>query len=90
MLKFKKIKLDIDEALKKKIEIICSFSGCKASFEPGSIITLDKTNLSYIEPNKAFIKDYLVLFFNYSNEVYINNLNNKTLIKDLESFLKKK
>lgn len=38
MLKFKKIKLDIDESLKKKIEIICSFSGCKASFEQGSII----------------------------------------------------
>lgn len=89
MLKFKTTKLEIDESLKKKIEIICSFTGCKASFEPGSIITLDKTNLSYIEPNKAYIKDYLILFFNYSNEVYINNLNNKILLKDLEIYLKK-
>lgn len=88
MLKFKKKKLDIDESMKKKIEIICSFSGCKVKFESGSIILLDKTNLTYIEPNKAFIKDYLVLFFNFTNEVYINNLNNKIMLNDLEDFLK--
>lgn len=52
-------------------------------------ISLDRTNLYYIEPNKAILKDILILFFNYSNEVYINNLNNKVLLKDLEDYLKK-
>ena len=50
--------------------------------------SLDRTNLYYIEPNKAILKDILILFFNYSNEVYINNLNNKVLLKDLEDYLK--
>lgn len=45
MLKFKKAKLNIEKSLKKKIEIIYSFNGCKASFKPWSIITQDKTNL---------------------------------------------
>lgn len=89
MLKFKKKKIPIDDGMKKRIEFICNYCGFKATFECGNIITLDKTNLSYIEPNKAFIGNNLILFFNYSNEVYINNLNNKIYLKDLEKYLKR-
>ena len=83
MLNFKKEKVNIDEKLKQRIDFICKFCGLKPTFESGNIISLDKTNLYYIEPNKAIIKDILILFFNYSNEVYINNLNNKVLLKNL-------
>lgn len=89
MLNFKKEKVNIDDKLKQRIDFICKFCGFKPTFESGYIISLDKTNLYYIEPNKAILKDILILFFNYSNEVYINNLNNKVLLKDLEDYLKK-
>lgn len=89
MLNFKKEKVNIDDKLKQRIDFICKFFDFKTTFESGNIISLDKTNLYYIEPNKAIIKDILILFFNYSNEVYINNLNNKVLLKDLEDYLKK-
>ena len=89
MLNFKKAKVNIDDKQKQRIDFICKFCGFKPTFESGNIISLDKTNLYYIEPNKAIIKDILILFFNYSNEVYINNLNNKVLLKDLENYLKK-
>lgn len=89
MLKFKKEKIDIDERLKKRIDFICKSCGLKPSFEAGNIISIDRTNLCYVEPNKAIIDNILILFFNYSNEVYINDLNNKVLLKDLEKYLKK-
>ena len=89
MLNFKKKKVNIDDKLKQRIDFICKFCGFKPIFECGNIISLDRTNLYYIEPNKAILKDILILFFNYSNEVYINNLNNKVLLKDLEDYLKK-
>ena len=89
MLNYKKKKVNIDDKLKQRIDFICKFCGFKPTFESGNIISLDKTNLYYIEPNKAILKDILILFFNYSNEVYIDNLNNKVLLKDLEDYLKK-
>ena len=76
MLNFKKKKVNIDDKLKQRIDFICKFCGFKPTFESENIISLDRTNLYYIEPNKAILKDILILFFNYSNEVYINNLNN--------------
>ena len=82
MLNFKKEKVNIDGKLKQRMDFICKFCGFKPTFESVNI----KTNLYYIEPNKAIIKDILILFFNYSNEVYINNLNNKVLLKDLEDY----
>ena len=79
MLNYKKKKVNIDDKLKQRIDFICKFCGFKPTFESGNII----------KPNTAIIKDILILFFNYSNEVYINNLNNKVLLKDLEDYLKK-
>ena len=50
--------LDIEEALKKKLEFICSFCNTKYEIKKGSIITIERTNLSYIAPvcnNLTFI-----------------------------------
>ena len=39
--------LDIEEALKKKLEFICSFCNTSCEIKNGSIRTIEKTNLSY-------------------------------------------
>jgi hypothetical protein len=50
----------------------------------GNIRKIDKTNLTYIEPNRIIIKDKTFLIFNYSNEVFIENLSNKIKLSELE------
>ena len=65
MLNFKKEKVNIDDKLKQRIDFICRFCGFKPTFESGNTISLDKTNLYYIEPNKAIIKDNLIVLVEF-------------------------
>ena len=88
MISIKTSKLEIDDNLIKKIEIICSFNNLKPKFINGTIRNIDKTNLSYIEPHRVIINNIVVLLFNYSRTIYINNLSNKMDISELQSFLK--
>ncbi|MEG1597688.1 MAG: hypothetical protein RR359_05385, partial [Bacilli bacterium] len=55
----------------------------------GSIISITKTNLAYIEPHKLEVNNITYLFFNECDNVYINNLENYISIKELENYLKK-
>ena len=75
-------------SLKKKIEFICEFAKVTPTFINGSIRKVDKTNLSYIEPHKIIINNNVFLAFNYSNEIYINNLSRKIKINELENYIK--
>ena len=88
MIKVIKQEIDIEESLKKRLEIICDFCNTTPTIINGSIRKIDKTNLSYIEPNKIIIKKNIFLVFNYSNEVYINNLTEKIKISELENYIK--
>ena len=90
MISIKTSKLEIDDNLRKKIEIICSFNNLKPKFFNGTIRNIDKTNLSYIEPHRVIINNIVVLLFNYSRTIYINNLSNKMDISELQSFCKYK
>ena len=54
----------------------------------GSIRKIDKTNLNYIEPHRIIINNVMFLAFNYSNEIYINNLSKKIKISELENYIK--
>ena len=83
-----KKELAIEEELKRKIDFICGFCNTTPKFINGSIRTIDKTNLTYIEPHRVIIKDILFLFFNYTNEVYKENLSNKIPINELEQYLR--
>ena len=78
----------IDETLKKKIEIICEFSNTYPQIINGSIRKIDKTNLTYIEPHRIIINNITFLAFNYSNEIFIENLYNKIKLSELENYLK--
>lgn len=80
--------LDIKEALKKKLEFLCNFCNTKCEIQKGSIRTIERTNLSYAEPHRIIIKGITFLAFNYETNIYIENLSNKILIKDLEEYIK--
>lgn len=83
-----KKEIDMEESLKKRIEIICDFCNTTPIFINGSIRKIDKTNLSYIEPHRIIINNNIFLAFNYSNEIYINNLSKKIKILELENYIK--
>ena len=88
MLNIIRQEVPIDEELKTRIKFICDFCNTTPTIVNGSIRKIDKTNLSYIEPHRIIIKDNLFLAFNYSNEIYINNLSKKIKISELESYIK--
>ena len=78
----------LDESLKKKIEFICEFAKVQPTIINGSIRKIDKTNLTYIEPHRIIINNITFLAFNYSNEIFIENLSNKIKLSELENYIK--
>ena len=88
MIKVLKKEIPIEESLKKKIEFKCGFCNTTPTIINGSIRKIDKTNLNYIEPHRIIINNIMFLAFNYSNEIYINNLSKKIKISDLENYIK--
>lgn len=83
-----KKEIDMEESLKKRLEIICDFCNTTPTIINGSIRKIDKTNLNYIEPHRIIINNVMFLAFNYSNEIYINNLSKKIKISELENYIK--
>lgn len=88
MIKFIKKELEIEESLKQRIMIICDFCNTTPIIINGSIRRIDKTNLTYIEPHRIYIKNNLYLVFNYSSEIYVNNLGKKIKLSELEDYIK--
>ena len=88
MVKIIKEELSLEESLKKKIEFICEFAKVQPTIINGSIRKIDKTNLTYIEPHRIIIYDITFLAFNYSNEIFIENLSNKIKLSELENYIK--
>lgn len=88
MVNITKEKLEIDNDLKKKIEFICSFCNTTPTIINGNIRKINKTNLNYIEPHRIIIKGITFLAFNYSNEIFVENLSNNIKLSDLEDFIK--
>ena len=83
-----KEEISLEESLKKKIEFICDFNNTKPTIINGSIRKIDRTNLTYIEPHRIIINNITFLAFNYSNEIFIENLSNKIKLSVLEDYLK--
>ena len=89
MVNITKEKLEIDNELKKKIEFICSFCNTTPIIINGNIRKIDKTNLNYIEPHRIIIKGITFLAFNYSNEIFVENLSKNIKLSDLETYIKR-
>ncbi len=85
-----KEEIKIEESLKKKLKFICDFAKVKPTIINGSIRRINKTNLTYIEPHRIIINNTTFLAFNYSNEIFIENLSNKIKLSELEDYLKTK
>ncbi len=81
-------KIEMEEALKNKIEFICSFCGTTPTIYNGSIKMIRHTNLQYLEPHRIIIKGVTFLAFNYENTLYIENLSNAIPLNDLEQYIK--
>ena len=88
MVNITKEKLEIDNELKKKIEFICSFCNTVPVIENGSLRTIERTNLAYVEPHRIIIKGINFLAFNYETCIYVEDLSKILLIKDLEEYIK--
>ena len=84
-----KEQLQFEESLKQRLEFICEFARTTPIFINGSIRKIEHTNLSYIEPHRVIVKNITLLIFNYSNDVYINNLAKKIKLSELEDYLNK-
>ena len=87
-MKIIKEELQFEESLKQRINFICEFAKVKPTFINGSIRKIERTNIAYIEPHRVIIKNTTFLVFNYSNDVYINNLNKKIKLSELENYIK--
>ena len=89
-----KEELPIEESLKRKLELICEFSKANPTIISGNIRKIDKTNLTYIEPNRIIIKDKTIQTLTENNKALtlrVKTLNNNIKEKDNEiSFLKSK
>ena len=81
--------LEVEDTLKSKIKNTLLFLGIKTDIQNGNIISIENTNIAYIEPHKLIINDISYLFFNGSNDVYINTLEQFISISELENHIKK-
>ena len=78
----------MEESLRKRLEFICEFCSVKPVIINGNLRTIDKTNLTYLEPHRIIINDITFLAFNYSTEIFIENLNIKIKLSELENYLR--
>ena len=74
----------MEESLRKRLEFICEFCRVKPIIINGNLRTIDKTNLTYLEPHRIIINDITFLVFNYSSDIYANNLGKKIKLSELE------
>ena len=85
-----KEKLEISKELQRKINNPGKFNGQKLKLMEGSIITVPKTNITYIEPYKLEIDGDIYLIFGENEIMYIskNNITNKISLQKLEEVIR--
>ncbi len=90
MLEIKTEEVEIDDTLKRRIEMICQLAHKKVIIYNGSIKHVVHTNLNYVEANRIIIDNEVYLIFNYSNDVYLKNLDKHLTFSEFEDYLKNK
>ncbi len=70
MLKIKKDMLLFDDEIKDRLDFIVKYTNNIATFENGNVITIEKTNLHYVEPHRTSIKNKWFLWkVEFYNEI---------------------
>ena len=87
MIRIVKRKISIEKELLSKIKQTCTFSNCEPKIKNGNLRMVEKTNVAYVEPHSAVIKEKLYLFFNEHEYFYIGNLANKIPLSRLKDFI---
>ena len=85
-----KEKLEISRELQRKINNLGKFNGQKLKLVEGSIITVPKTNIVYVEPYKLEINGDTYLIFGKNEIMYISktHIANKISLRELEEVIK--
>ena len=78
----------ISDELKRKVEMVCRFTNTKATIHNGSIRSIKKTNVAYVEAHRIVINNITYLMFDESDNVFVNDLYTKISFKDLENYIK--
>lgn len=81
-----KEEIEIEESLESRLRVICDFCNTITIIINGSIRRIDKTNLTYIEPHRIYIKNNLYLAFNYSSDMYVNKLSKNIKLYLIKGF----
>lgn len=83
-------KLELSKELQRKINNLGKFNGQKLKLIEGSIITVPKTNIAYIEPYKLEIGSDTYLIFGENEIMYIskNTITSKISLQDLEEVIR--
>ena len=87
--------LNQNAQFEKKITTLCSFNNVKCNFKQGKILTIQNTNISFIQPHQIEIiikgKILLLFYFNednlflYNRTLPIDTKKLDILIKDIKS-----
>ena len=83
-----KEEIKIEESLESRLRVIGDFCNTTPTIINGSIRKIEHTNLTYIEPHRIIINNKLYLAFNYSSDIYVNNLGKKIKLSELEYYIK--
>lgn len=79
------------EKLEKSIINICSFNNLKCEFIQGKILSIENTNISFIEPHRVIIKikekKLLLIYYDQEN-LFLYNRYMPLEIKKLDALLK--
>ena len=67
MLKIKKTKIDMDKAINNKPDFSLKSIFLKQKHICDNLVKLSTTNLTYVEPHKTILDNFMILFFNYSD-----------------------
>lgn len=84
----RKEKIIIDQVLEKRIKSTLKYLNINSKIIKGKIISINNTNLAYVEPHKLIINNTNYLFFNNCNNIYINDLEHSIPFNEFETHIK--
>ena len=74
--------------LERRIKSTLKYLNINSKIIKENIISINNTNLAYVEPHKLIINDTTYLFFNNCNNIYINNLEYSIPFNEFETHIK--